>query len=68
MASSGLPRGVEALIWTWSSVKPYWMHPDQYVHLDNLRQKMKPFMEVKKELENWRPEKEEDDNVFQQRA
>ena len=64
MASSGLPREVEALIWTWSSAKPYWMPPDDYVHLDNLRQKMKPFMEVKKELENWRPEKEEDDNVF----
>ena len=29
---------------------------------------MKPFMEVKKELENWRPEKEEDDNVFQIRV
>ena len=40
------------------------MHPDDYVHLDNLRQKMKPLMEVKKELENWRPEKEKDDNVF----
>ena len=38
MASSGLPRGVEALIWTWSSAKPCWMHPDDYVHLDNLRQ------------------------------
>ena len=54
LAPSGLPRGVEALIWTWSSAKPIWLPSEDYPHLDNLLQKMKPFIEFSRELESWK--------------